>query len=152
MFTRNLRLKTIVIVLTITLLTAAASGCCDAREGVRLKWEKIAESEVYFMMAEIAAQIEAARALLYKTTYLYDDEFENVAPYAAMSKLMCTDAAMKVTTEAVQILGGYGCMKDHPVERMMRDAKVTQIYEGTNQIQRIVIMKALKRQGYPLDS
>ena len=105
-----------------------------------------------FMMADMAAQIEAARALLYKTTYFYDDEFENVTPYSAMSKLMCTDAAMNITVEAVQILGGYGCMKDHPVERMMRDAKVTQIYEGTNQIQRVVIMKSLKRSGFPLGS
>ena len=89
------------------------------------------------------------RAVLYKATTLYDDGFENVTPYSAMSKLLCTDTAMRVTTDAVQILGGYGCMKDHPVERMMRDAKVTQIYEGTNQIQRVIISKALNDKGYP---
>lgn len=103
-----------------------------------------------FLIADMATQIEAARALLYKTTRLYDEGFENVTPYSAMSKLLCTDVAMRVTTDAVQILGGYGCMKDHPVERMMRDAKVTQIYEGTNQIQRVVIGRSIKRKGYPL--
>lgn len=102
-----------------------------------------------FMLADMAAQIEAARAILYRTTAFYDAEDKNVTPYSAMSKMLCTDAAMRVTTDAVQVLGGYGCMKDHPVERMMRDAKVTQIYEGTNQIQRIIIAKALKEKGYP---
>ena len=105
-----------------------------------------------FLIADMATQIEAARALLYKATRLYDEGFENVTPYSAMSKLFCTDVAMRVTTDAVQILGGYGCMKDHPVERMMRDAKVTQIYEGTNQIQLIVIGRSIKRKGYPLHS
>lgn len=102
-----------------------------------------------FMLAEMAAQVEAARAILYRTTAMYDEGDENVTPYSAMSKMLCTDAAMRVTTDAVQVLGGYGCMKDHPVERMMRDAKVTQIYEGTNQIQRIIIAKALQKKGYP---
>lgn len=102
-----------------------------------------------FLIVDMATQIEAARALLYKTTRLYDEGFENVTPYSAMSKLLCTDVAMRVTTDAVQILGGYGCMKDHPVERMMRDAKVTQIYEGTNQIQRVIIGRSIKKKGYP---
>jgi alkylation response protein AidB-like acyl-CoA dehydrogenase len=104
------------------------------------------------MIADMTTQVESARALLYKTTRLYDEGFEHVTPFSAMSKLLCTDVAMWVTTDAVQILGGYGCMKDHPVERMMRDAKVTQIYEGTNQIQRIVIGKSIKRKGYPFMS
>jgi len=103
-----------------------------------------------FMIAEMATQVEAARALLYQTTKLYDDEFKNVTPYSAMSKMFCTDTAMRVATDAVQVLGGYGCMKDHPVERMMRDAKVTQIYEGTNQIQRIIIGKSIIKKKYPL--
>jgi len=102
-----------------------------------------------FLIVDMATQIEAARALLYKTTRLYDKGFEKVTPYSAMSKLLCTDVAMRVTTDAVQILGGYGCMKDHPVERMMRDAKVTQIYEGTNQIQRVIIGRSIKKKGYP---
>jgi alkylation response protein AidB-like acyl-CoA dehydrogenase len=105
-----------------------------------------------FMIADMTTQVESARALLYKTTGLYDEGFEHVTPYSAMSKLLCTDVAMRVTTDAVQVLGGYGCMKDHPVERMMRDAKVTQIYEGTNQIQRIVIGNSIKRKGYPFYS
>jgi alkylation response protein AidB-like acyl-CoA dehydrogenase len=105
-----------------------------------------------FMIADMTTQVESARALLYKTTGLYDEGFENITPFSAMSKLLCTDVAMRVTTDAVQVLGGYGCMKDHPVERMMRDAKVTQIYEGTNQIQRIVIGKSIKRNGYPFHS
>ena len=67
----------------------------------------------------------------------------------SMSKLFSSDMVMRVTTDAVQIMGGYGYMKDHPVERMMRDAKVTQIYEGTNQIQRVVIARWLKKSGYP---
>jgi alkylation response protein AidB-like acyl-CoA dehydrogenase len=102
-----------------------------------------------FLIVDMATQIEAARALLYKTTRLYDEGFEDVTPYSAMSKLLCTDVAMRVTTDAVQVLGGYGCMKDHPVERMMRDAKVTQIYEGTNQIQRVIIGRSIKKKGYP---
>jgi alkylation response protein AidB-like acyl-CoA dehydrogenase len=105
-----------------------------------------------FMIADMTTQVESARALLYKTTGLYDEGFENVTPFSAMSKLLCTDVAMRVTTDAVQVLGGYGCMKDYPVERMMRDAKITQIYEGTNQIQRIVIGKSIKRNGYPFHS
>ncbi len=105
-----------------------------------------------FMIADMTTQVESARALLYKTTKLYDEGFKDVTPFSAMSKLFCTDMAMRVTTDAVQVLGGYGCMKDHPVERMMRDAKVTQIYEGTNQIQRIVIGNFIKRRGYPFHS
>jgi alkylation response protein AidB-like acyl-CoA dehydrogenase len=104
-----------------------------------------------FMIADMTTQVESARALLYKTARLYDEGFEHITPFSAMCKLLCTDTAMRVTTDAVQILGGYGCMKDHPVERMMRDAKVTQIYEGTNQIQRMVIGKSIKRKGYPFD-
>ncbi len=102
-----------------------------------------------FLIADMITEVEASRAILYRATELYDEGFENVTPYSAMSKLFCTDVAMRVTTDAVQVLGGYGCMKDHPVERMMRDAKVTQIYEGTNQIQRLVITRSVKRSGYP---
>jgi alkylation response protein AidB-like acyl-CoA dehydrogenase len=103
-----------------------------------------------WLIADMATKVEAARALLYQATKLYDEGFENVTPLSAMSKLYCTDVAMEVTTNAVQMMGGYGCVKDYPVERMMRDAKITQIYEGTNQIQRIVIGNSLKRKGYPL--
>lgn len=104
-----------------------------------------------FLIADLITQLEASRSLLFRTTSLYDEGFSNITPYSAMCKLYCTDTAMRVTTEAVQILGGYGCMKDYPVERMMRDAKVTQIYEGTNQIQRIVIANSIQRNGYPFN-
>jgi alkylation response protein AidB-like acyl-CoA dehydrogenase len=110
----------------------------------------IAKQGIQFMLADMATQVEAARALLYQTTSLYDQGFPDVSPLAAMSKLLATDAAMRVTTDAVQIMGGYGYTKDYPVERMMRDAKLTQIYEGTNQIQRVVISKWLQKKGYPL--
>ncbi|MBW1712245.1 MAG: acyl-CoA dehydrogenase family protein [Deltaproteobacteria bacterium] len=105
---------------------------------------------IQFMLSEMATKVESARALLYMTTALYDQDFPEVSPFSAMSKLWATDVAMSVTTDAVQVMGGYGYMKDHPVERMMRDAKLTQIYEGSNQIQRVVISKWLQKKGYPL--
>ncbi len=95
-----------------------------------------------FMLADMATQIEAARAL-YLSTARRRDAGQPFGPQAAMSKLFATDTAMRVTTDAVQLLGGSGYVRDYPVERMMRDAKVTQIYEGTNQIQRVVIARAL---------
>jgi alkylation response protein AidB-like acyl-CoA dehydrogenase len=99
-----------------------------------------------FMMADMAMQIETARALLYETTARYDaGETDGYSTLAAMVKCLASDAAMKVTTDAVQIFGGAGYMKQHAVERMMRDAKVTQIFEGTNQIQRVLIARDLLR-------
>lgn len=101
-----------------------------------------------FMLADMATQIESARQLLYKAASLIEAEGKDgkISPYinryAAMAKLHAAETAMKVTTDAVQILGGYGYIKDHPVERMMRDAKITQIYEGTSQIQKIVIARS----------
>ena len=97
-----------------------------------------------FKMAELATDIEAAELLLYKAA-LCKDEGKPYGTPAAMAKMRCTDVAMKVTTEAVQLLGGNGYMKEYHVERMMRDAKVTQIYEGTNEIQRLVISGGLFR-------
>jgi len=91
------------------------------------------------MLADMRMQIEAARLLVYKAASMIDRNENNVAPYSSMAKCFASDVAMKVTTDAVQLLGGYGYIKDYPVERMMRDAKITQIYEGTNQIQRIII-------------
>ena len=81
---------------------------------------------------------EAARGLLYKIGQMVDEDAPELTKYSAMAKLYCSDVAMEVTTQAVQILGGYGYMQEYPVERMMRDAKITQIYEGTNEIQRLV--------------
>jgi alkylation response protein AidB-like acyl-CoA dehydrogenase len=98
---------------------------------------------IQFMIADMATQIEAARALVYQTAARIDDRQEEPETLSAMAKFYATDVAMKVTTDAVQILGGYGYMKDYPVERMMRDAKVTQIYEGANQIQRLFVSRQL---------
>jgi alkylation response protein AidB-like acyl-CoA dehydrogenase len=100
---------------------------------------------VQFMLADMATQVEAARHLVFLAATKVDEAAPDLTKVAAMAKLFASDTAMKVTTDAVQILGGYGYIQDYPVERMMRDAKITQIYEGTNQIQRVVISRALLR-------
>jgi len=116
--------------------------------------QKLADFEgIQFMIADMATYIEAARALVYDVAMLLDmkvytrDKMSaiGVDKLSAMAKVYSADVAMKVTTDAVQILGGYGYTKEYPVERMMRDAKATQIYEGTNQIQRIVIARDIFR-------
>jgi alkylation response protein AidB-like acyl-CoA dehydrogenase len=101
------------------------------------------------MLADMETKCEAARGLLYKVGQLIDED-ENgpeLTKLSAMSKLYCTDVAMEVTTDAVQVLGGYGYIQEYPVERMMRDAKITQIYEGTNQIQRLVIAREMLKEN-----
>jgi len=95
------------------------------------------------MLADMATEIEAARALIYQAARHIDSGAKDISKVSAMSKLLASDVAMRVTTDAVQILGGYGYMKDYPAEKLMRDAKITQIYEGTNQIQRLVIATSL---------
>jgi alkylation response protein AidB-like acyl-CoA dehydrogenase len=99
------------------------------------------------MLADMETKCEAARGLLYRCGALIDEGVEGteLTKLSAMTKLYCSDVAMEVTTDAVQILGGYGYMQEYPVERMMRDAKITQIYEGTNQIQRLVIAREMQR-------
>ncbi|MDA8243673.1 MAG: acyl-CoA dehydrogenase family protein [Elusimicrobia bacterium] len=94
---------------------------------------------VQHMLADMGTQVEAARALTYSVARLVDSGAKSVSKESAMAKLFASDVAMKVSVDAVQILGGYGYMRDYPVEKYMRDAKITQIYEGTNQIQRNVI-------------
>ena len=94
---------------------------------------------IQHMLANMATEIEAARALVYATARMVDSGAKSVAKESAMAKLFASDVAMKVTVDAVQIFGGYGYMREYPVEKYMRDAKITQIYEGTNQIQRNVI-------------
>jgi alkylation response protein AidB-like acyl-CoA dehydrogenase len=103
--------------------------------------EKEDSPGVQFMLADMAVEIEAARALVYKAANMMDDKAKGtpVQMFSAMSKYFASDVAMKVTTNAVQILQWQGLTKNHPVERMMRDAKVIQIFEGTNQIQRMVV-------------
>jgi alkylation response protein AidB-like acyl-CoA dehydrogenase len=100
---------------------------------------------IQWMFADMACQIEAARALTYQACNLIDRNDPARTYMSACCKLLATDVAMKVTTDALQIAGGYGYMTDFPFERMMRDAKVTQIYEGTNQIQKVVIARELLR-------
>ena len=100
-------------------------------------------------LADMETKCEAARLLLYKCGQMIDDGVDGseLTKISAMAKLYCSDVAMDVTTDAVQILGGYGYMQEYPVERMMRDAKITQIYEGTNQIQRLVIAREMLREN-----
>ena len=101
---------------------------------------------IRFMLADMSIEVEAARSLLYRTTHLMDSNPEDKALRSRLissTKCFASDMAMRVTTDAVQILGGYGVMKDHPVERMMRDAKMIQIFDGTNQIQRVIVARNL---------
>jgi alkylation response protein AidB-like acyl-CoA dehydrogenase len=108
--------------------------------------QAIAEFQgVGFMLADMAMRIEASRLLVYKAAYAVVQKDPQVSYWAAIAKTFASDTAMSVTTDAVQVLGGYGYIKDFPVERMMRDAKITQIYEGTNQVQRLVIARTLTR-------
>lgn len=99
-----------------------------------------------FKLADMATAIETARLLTYQAAWLEDNGL-NYGKASAMAKMMASDVAMRVTTEAVQIHGGYGYTRDYPVERMMRDAKITQIYEGTNEVQRMVIAGYLLREA-----
>jgi alkylation response protein AidB-like acyl-CoA dehydrogenase len=106
--------------------------------------KKVAEFQgVQFMLADMAMKLEAARQLTYAAAARSERDEPDLTYFGAAAKCFASDAAMQITTDAVQLLGGYGYTKDFPVERMMRDAKITQIYEGTNQVQRIVIGKQL---------
>jgi butyryl-CoA dehydrogenase len=102
---------------------------------------------VQHMLADMATQVEAARSLVYHAAKVIDKGEKNISKLSAMSKLYASDVAMQVTIDAIQIFGGYGFMKDYPVEKMMRDAKITQIYEGTNQIQKNIIALDLIKRG-----
>jgi alkylation response protein AidB-like acyl-CoA dehydrogenase len=103
---------------------------------------------IQFMLADMAVKVESSRSMLYDVGAMLDAGVDGPAltKSSAMAKLICSDSAMSVTTDAVQILGGYGYIEEYPVERLMRDAKITQIYEGANQIQRIVIARELLRE------
>jgi len=102
-----------------------------------------ANQAVAFMLADMATQIEAARALTWRAAWAYDTGQSTLNKLAAMAKMYGSDIAMRVTTDAVQVMAGEGYSKDYPVEKMMRDAKLCQIYEGTNQVQRLVVSKAI---------
>jgi alkylation response protein AidB-like acyl-CoA dehydrogenase len=99
---------------------------------------------IQFKLADMETRTAAARELLYKACAMADRSESGLGKYTSMAKLFASDAAMWVTIEAIQVLGGYGYVSEYPVERMMRDAKITQIYEGTNEIQRLVIARAMR--------
>ncbi|MCX5895067.1 MAG: acyl-CoA dehydrogenase family protein [Proteobacteria bacterium] len=107
----------------------------------------ISHQAVLHMLANMATEIEAARAITYACARYADTGAKDIAKYASMAKVFSSDVCMRVTTDVVQIFGGYGYMRDYPVEKMMRDAKILQIYEGTNQIQRNVIGQFLIKEG-----
>jgi len=128
-----------------------AQGALDyavnyARERVQFGGPLSELQAIRFMLADMSIQVEAARSLLYRTTALMDSGSEDRglrSRLVSSTKCFASDVAMKVTTDAVQILGGYGVMKDYPVERMMRDAKMIQIFDGSNQIQRVIVARSL---------
>lgn len=134
-------------------IAAQALGIAQAALDHALKYSKeriqfgkpiCANQAIAFMLADMATKVDAARLLVYRAAYLK----EQGLPYskeAAMAKMYASDIAMEVTTDAVQIFGGYGYSREYPVERLMRNAKITQIYEGTNQVQRMVISGAILR-------
>ncbi|MBF0563799.1 MAG: acyl-CoA dehydrogenase family protein [Nitrospirae bacterium] len=115
----------------------------------RIQFEKpiVSFQAIQHMLADMAIQVEAARALVYSVARYMDGGGKDITKPSAMAKTFATDVAMKVTTDAVQVMGGSGYMRDYPVEKMMRDAKILQIYEGTNQIQRNVICQNLIKES-----
>lgn len=117
-----------------------------AKQRVQFDKPIIAFQAVQHMLADMAISIEAARALTYNAARYIDSKPKNISKASSMSKVFATDMAMKVTTDAVQVMGGYGYMSEYPVEKMMRDAKILQIYEGTNQIQRNVVGQELNKE------
>jgi len=118
-----------------------------ARQRIQFGHPIISFQAVQHMLADMATEIEAARSLVYSVARHVDSGAKEISKESAMAKVFATDVAMKVTTNAVQVMGGSGYMREYPVEKMMRDAKILQIYEGTNQIQRNVIGQALIREA-----
>lgn len=128
-----------------------AQGALDeavkyAKERVQFGKPIISFQAVQHLLADMAIQTEAARALVYQSAKHIDAHPKDMSKASSMCKVFATDVAMKVTTDAVQVLAGYGYMREYPVEKMMRDAKILQIYEGTNQIQRNVVGLALNKE------
>lgn len=125
-----------------------AQGALDlaldyARQRVQFKKPIAANQGIQFLLADMATKVEASRLLVYNAAEMLDRGDADFARYSSMAKMFASDSAMAVTSDAIQVLGGYGYMKEYPAERMLRDAKITQIYEGTNQIQRMVIARSL---------
>lgn len=127
-----------------------AQGALDtaldyAKQRIQFGHPIIAIQAVQHMLADMAIQVEAARSLVYAAARTVDSGAKNVSMESAMAKVFASDVAMKVTTDAIQVMGGAGFMRDYPAEKMMRDAKITQIYEGTNQVLRNVIGQELRK-------
>jgi len=127
-----------------------AQGAIDyatayAKERISFGKPIIDHQAIAFKLADMETRTAAARELLYKACAMADRDAPQLARYSSMAKLFASDTAMEVTIEAIQVLGGFGYVDEYPVERMMRDAKITQIYEGTNEIQRMVISRAMAR-------
>ncbi len=118
-----------------------------ARERVQFGKTLSSFQGMQWMLAEMALSVEAARLLVYRVASLIEEDpnSPDIPKFASMAKWMASDTAMKVTTDTVQVFGGYGYIREYPAERMMRDAKITQIYEGTNQVQRIIVANQLLR-------
>ncbi|MDR3566156.1 MAG: acyl-CoA dehydrogenase [Negativicutes bacterium] len=134
-------------------IAAQALGLAGAALDAAIKYSKervqfgkpiSANQAIGFMLADMATRLDAARLLTYRAAYLKQAGLSH-SKEAAMAKMYASDAAMAITTDAVQVFGGYGYSREYPVERLMRDAKITQIYEGTNQVQRMVISGAILR-------
>ncbi len=129
-----------------------AQGALDYAVGYAAQREqfgsRIADTQgIQFMLADMASGTEAARQLTYAAAAAVDANDPNLAYWTSSAKLIAGDMAMRVTTDAVQVLGGYGYVSEYPVERMMRDAKITQLYEGTQQIQRLIVARQLLRRA-----
>jgi alkylation response protein AidB-like acyl-CoA dehydrogenase len=130
-----------------------AQGALDlavdyAKQRTQFQKPIAANQGIQFMLADMATKVEASRLLVYNAAEMLDRGDSNFSMYSSMAKMFASDSAMAVTSDAIQILGGYGYMKEYSAERMLRDAKITQIYEGTNQIQRLVIARNLLGSGF----
>ncbi|RUM47532.1 MAG: acyl-CoA dehydrogenase, partial [Desulfocapsa sp.] len=117
-----------------------------AKQRVQFNKPIISFQAVQHLLADMAIQLEASRALVYGAARHIDAHPKDMSKVSSMCKVMATDMAMKVSTDAVQVMGGYGYMREYPVEKMMRDAKILQIYEGTNQVQRNVVGQELNKE------
>jgi butyryl-CoA dehydrogenase len=126
---------------------ALEAAVAYAKEREQFDRKIISFQAIQHMLADMATQVEAARALVYAVARYIDSNPKEFSKVSAMSKLFPSDTAMKVTVDAIQVFGGYGYIRDYPIEKMMRDAKILQIYEGTNQIQRNVIALELIKEA-----
>ncbi|MDW7740163.1 MAG: acyl-CoA dehydrogenase family protein [Bacillota bacterium] len=130
--------------LAVGVARAAYEAAADyARERIQFGKPIIQQQAIQFMLADMAMEIEAARSLVLRVAGMIGKTEKRLSPYSAMAKAFAGDTAMKVTVDALQVMGGYGYCREYPMEKYMRDAKIMQIYEGTNQIQRLVIANSI---------